>query len=52
MLSALASDELEDEKSPKGQEKDPDHGGAQYRPGKLVGRGLWWKRDRKRGHAW
>ena len=44
MLSALPADELEDEKSPEGQEKHPGHRRAQYRPGKLVGGGLWWKR--------
>lgn len=39
MLSATSPDELEDEKSPKGQEKHPSHRRAQHRPGKLVGGG-------------
>lgn len=44
MLSATSPDELEDEKSPKGQEKHPSHRRAQHRPGKLVGGGRWWER--------
>lgn len=39
MLSSPPPDELEDEKSPEGQEKHPSHWRAQYRPGELVGRG-------------
>lgn len=44
MLSAAAPDELEDEKSPKGQEKHPGHWRPQHRPRKLVGGGCWRER--------
>lgn len=47
MLSAPPPDELKDEKSPKSQEKHPGHWRAQHRPGKLVGGGLWWERQKE-----